>query len=87
MSGHTPGPWSVIGGIGGWMVAAGPGPRVVRGSGGIPNEADARLIAAAPQLLAACVAILESAADKPTLWNTAALNRVEAAVDAAEGRS
>ena len=59
MSAHTPGPWVVDGsrvrGSGGrdWVCETSPGGRFSK-SVREENDADARLIAAAPDLLAAC---------------------------------
>lgn len=64
---HTPGPWLVrklksgfiidsanyLTNVAGWPIP------VCGGSGGVTREHDARLIAAAPELLAACQAALE----------------------------
>ena len=67
MSGHTPGPWAVNEWSGGWTVYGGRMPLAtgVEVARIAPvddererNEADARLIAAAPDLLAACEALL-----------------------------
>lgn len=93
---HTPGPWAIdesganrkADGSSYWLVYA-PDP-----SGGgfdvivladLLEEADARLIAAAPKLLAACKAVLSS----PTYGNTPsdeAVALVEAAIAATEAR-
>lgn len=59
MAEHTPGPWTVQPCSGGYLIES-PILRIVRGSGGVRTEEDARLIAAAPVLLeAARVALAE----------------------------
>jgi hypothetical protein len=57
-AGHTPGPWSMDGLRGVWLIAARDVPQVARltcdpddAEGTAATEADARLIAAAPELL------------------------------------
>ncbi len=61
MTGHTPGPWHIDSDTGNMIGSD--GSLVWRvsddwdDSGDFPNDADARLIAAAPELLAACVAL------------------------------
>lgn len=66
MSEHTPGPWKAVrhGSTAGSIVCdIGRALEIVRSDGGETHneaiEADARLIAAAPDLLAACEALLE----------------------------
>ena len=65
---HTPGPWHTANGIHGKSVC-GPIQMTLNGGGttapcickmGVDNEENARLIAAAPDLLAACKALAES---------------------------
>lgn len=96
MSAPTPGPWNVVTYRSGTevTVATVEGLRVVfndaRGTRplGTP-EADARLIAASPDLLAACKAALECCGSADH-WNGKTrefLLMMQAAVDKAEGRS
>ena len=83
MSKHTPGPWTFVheGGIdGGYFIDA--KEDVVVLPRGRLNEADARLIAAAPDLLAALKAVME-AAEK---WSPA-IDQGRAAIAKAEGTS
>lgn len=61
MSGHTPGPWTIVGAdgyaLGIWSAT---GEDVVSESGRAPmRQEDASLIAAAPELLEACRSALE----------------------------
>jgi hypothetical protein len=74
---HTPGPWQVVEGDGGYTIAnptidqqsgAEMYDPVVWEMGGIGSEADARLIAAAPDLLAACIALTNNATDSYCEW-------------------
>lgn len=60
MAGHTGGPWQVRVGLGGFLIdgPAGANQRIVRGSGGFRILADARLAAAAPDLLKVCERLL-----------------------------
>lgn len=61
---HTPGPWKAGSNGGTWGVCRVSGSEpVVWKMGGIPHEADARLIAAAPELLEACKALLDAGPD------------------------
>lgn len=50
---HTPGPWHTVPALAGNLIQGADGSRVVRGQGGIKAWGDARLIAAAPELLEA----------------------------------
>ena len=63
---HTPGPWSAVSCRVGWYIASAPDGAIVVDTGDaegrygpIESEANARLIAAAPELLAALQAIAE----------------------------
>jgi hypothetical protein len=91
MSGtHTPGPWRAdCGGSGnqrgGFSVTAANDGVVICGRMGWPHcadesEANARLIAAAPDLLAACKALVEGEYDAPVM------PMARAAIAKAEGR-
>lgn len=73
---HTPGPWAFVAGVDGdlWVEGPDPAANVIcdivgrEGEGtGAEDEANARLIAAAPELLAACQAALSvgEALDRP----------------------
>ena len=90
MAGHTPGPWSLEEGRvlteGGWLLASLP-----YTLGDEEDRANARLIAAAPDLLEACKALLEwrdSGAELNHLKDLSRLAlvgaKVQAAVDRAE---
>lgn len=91
MSAHTPGPWLVLRDpeVGGPLVATEDVAiaDVMEMEGGM-SEANARLIAAAPDLLAALRQVVESAYpnpdEHPTM--TAAWRVAEAAIAKAEGR-
>lgn len=84
MSAHTPGPWSV-GGPTEYInqVAIDPAIGVVYGAGH-ERAANARLIAAAPDLLKALRACVE--AEQP-MQQAAATELARAAIDKAEGRT
>lgn len=90
MSGHTPGPWRVNGidgALEGWKVTD-TGPTQDHDGDGaseyvatVYDEGNARLIAAAPELLEALKSILEITDRNHVVWD-----RARAAIDAAEGR-
>lgn len=92
MSKHTPGPWRVIPPYSGGHYAVQRGREggfIVKGLGADRGEADARLIAAAPELLAALTMIYEitqtpSSDDWQSLQNIAAT--AATAIRKAEGR-
>ena len=91
MSAHTPGPWSVGDDAGNGVVplADVPVPDVVVAMLPSTHHANARLIAAAPDLLAALKQVVSSAfphpVNHPTM--TAAWKVAQAAIAKAEGRS
>ena len=81
---HTPGPWAALEDDGMWGIypANSDGDPIVWQMGGIDNESDACLIAAAPELLAACEAIVgawQSSIETPWLF------QVRAAIAKARG--
>ena len=87
---HTPGPWhsmefsDVVTSQSGWVVARG-GP--VGGSRPAADEevwANARLIAAAPDLLEACITAIDWLADKGVDPNHSEAKRIRAAIAKAE---
>lgn len=96
MSAHTPGPWKVLadtrtGAVDVWYGARFVCTVGVPGASGDESiEPDAALIAAAPDLLAACKAALslvESLPYDPTDRQTLRINdQIEAAIAKAEGR-
>ena len=96
MSAHTPGPWKVLADTRTGAVDVWSGARFVctvgvpGASGDESIEPDAALIAAAPDLLAACKAALslvESLPYDPTDRQTLRINdQIEAAIAKAEGR-
>jgi hypothetical protein len=91
MSGHTPGPWRWVQDDAETTIdLRGPDDRDVlsiyesHGGGQRPTEADGHLIAAAPELLAACKNALRLL---DTMANTQAAKVLVAAIAKAEGRS
>jgi len=94
MSAHTPGPWAVEEGYDGSRTVAfmrSPNRTVnvaatqdARPKGHEATTANARLIAAAPELLAACRAALDDDDDQPLQGETRRL--LERAIAKAEGR-
>lgn len=61
---HTPGPWTAIEEEHTYVIRDADDDPVVWEYGGIDNEANAWLIAAAPDLLAVCIGILECLDEK-----------------------
>ena len=97
MSAHTPGPWHVewtrapktsLDGYN-YHIRSESGVYICEGKNGYPNEADARLMAAAPHLLAACSDILEGLELRGLLdgWHhdQDIVNRLRAAIAGATG--
>lgn len=84
---HTPGPWTAEGFEGmGWGIYATDEEPVVWEMGGIDNEANARLIAAAPDLLKACQAFVTAYEKSLQLEKTdAALRLAKLAIAEATG--
>lgn len=82
---HTPGPWEHDGPPHNIIVWSSPENRICFLTSDGPTEANARLIAAAPDLLAA----LKEAADFVQPFNRAEdlLDKIEAVIAKAEGRS
>lgn len=88
---HTPGPWRTYQGDGRWIVAT-TSSWAYAATGLIPQldaeteEANARLIAAAPDLLEACkqVIVYGADADDAILW-TDVIRNIKAAIHKAEG--
>lgn len=77
---HTPGPWEAkLEGAWGWCVKAGKRYIAFR----IHKEADTRLIAAAPELLAACK---QAEWQYEQLGDSKAIKMLRAAIAKAEGR-
>lgn len=84
MSKHTPGPWKVYyRGAGGWRLQAGSAWSVDLSSAHL-TEHDARLIAAAPEMLEACRAVLAYYTGGRIA--NPALDAARAAIAKAEGR-
>jgi hypothetical protein len=79
MSKHTPGEWKAIEGMNGWQVWADD----IQIIDYVLEEADTRLIAAAPLLLAACIQAREFL--KTIAHNTDDMDVLDAAIAAAEG--
>lgn len=98
MSAHTPGPWVLSGWTApddyGWSIKVGDAPyRIEVSAWSASSEADARLIAAAPDLLAELRETLEAlevrydgAPDSSTRWMGHRIARLEAAIAKAEGK-
>lgn len=83
MSKHTPGPWHIDDASYGQIVCSRTSDvAVVRNTGGLPHHGNARLIAAAPELLEALKAVLLIADRKHDAFDAA-----RAAITKAEGRS
>lgn len=83
---HTPGPWKADKWATGWTVSAPDSHYSVCHLEGCNNaDANARLIAAAPELLAACKMVVERVleSDQVTLEE---LDQVKAAIAKAEGK-
>jgi len=93
VSAHTPGPWRKTAGLvvsssTGQVVAITAGDGVVRFHGGETDDANARLIAAAPALLRGCQAALAYLAAPPSRYpgnRDEAVRIIEAAIAAASG--
>lgn len=85
MSAHTPGPWMVLPSVdrGQFCILTEHGNRidiaVTYGSSAVPREANAKLIAAAPELLEALIAVRDRK-HTPDLWEM-----VNAAITKATG--
>ena len=93
MSKHTPGPWTVTGWCAGdsvgWSVGLGADQRISVHAESEESGANARLIAAAPDLLEALKVMVASAFPHPVEHPamTAAWKVAEAAIEKAEGKS
>jgi len=99
MSGHTPGPWIIeeghiqrdSGGIRYWQVSDGQDAIACNQfCYADESQANARLIAAAPQMLAALEALLHQAIQTKLSteeWGRAAINEARAAIELARGVS
>ncbi len=93
MSKHMPGPWTAreyFGEPGRFFVYGGPDGKPIVSR--IKGEANARLIAAAPQLLESCKALLEELRlirdkDSHFVYDVTCRIQARAAIDAAEGLS
>lgn len=91
MSGHTPGPWTVYPDNGYFNIGAGKDDCDVVSSEGISDEANARLIAASPCLLAALKALMksihyDSCEESDTEENWTEYQAAQAAIAKAEGK-
>lgn len=80
---HTPGPWSVD--ESGCDVLTPDGWRIARMDLTDQGEADARLVAAAPDLLAACRAALQDFGSLPARVGAASSRLIAEAIAKAEG--
>jgi hypothetical protein len=91
MSKHTPGPWRAEQGAHAWFISPVGQGYAVAATGSLGSEADARLIAASPDLLAALKelvrlkAIKESDPDQHERLKGQAWDDARAAIRAAEG--
>ena len=84
MSGHTPGPWTFIPADEFWVKPAiqrgKEGGMVIEGLSAASEEADARLIAAAPDLLSALNAMLTHMGMDEDEWNKPTFDQARAAI-------
>lgn len=85
MSEHTPGPWCAVKPRMNWFIRSASGSYVLQPNYGSMNDADARLIAAAPDLLVACIGRLHSPLDDRC--SCPACKPLEDAIDKALGNS